>query len=98
MRKVPKSTVGQQSREGLGTMIKNINIELTESNSRSILQALSELKEKCQKVIDDEDGDEDEQFFFANDLMEANLIFNEIKKEAVDTFGESVLNFSHDTL
>jgi hypothetical protein len=77
---------------------KTVTIELTESNARFTLIALRELNEKLQDLSNDESIDEDEQFFYAYDLMESSRAYEKIEKLCVDAFGTRVLEHNHDAL
>ena len=78
--------------------IKAINVQLTRSNARYVLHALRELEAKCQSVVHNPDSDEDDVFFYGNDLMEAKAIRDEIEKLAVEAFGEDIKKFTHELL
>lgn len=78
--------------------VKSITVDLTEANARYVIQALKEFEEKCARIAHDENASEDDHFFYANDLMQANLVLEKIQKLAVEGFGSKVLNFSHEVL
>ncbi len=80
------------------SVLKSINIELTEGNVRYVLHALRELEAQCQKIIDDSDADEDEQADCAEDIMQISLAYEKIENLAVAAFGENVLICTHETL
>jgi len=80
------------------TILKSITVELTEDNTRYVLHALRTFKEKCQRIIQNENRTEDDEFFYANDIMHVALVQKEIKEMAVSTFGKQILNCGHETL
>lgn len=77
---------------------KTATIEVTESNARYTLLALRELNERLQILSNDESIDEDERFFYANDLMEASRAHEKIEKICKSIFGEQILEHSHEVL
>ena len=77
---------------------RTVKIELTESNARYGLLALRELNQKLQALAHDDGVEEDERFFHVNDLMEASRDYDNIERESVATFGNKVLEHSHQLL
>jgi len=83
----------------MSTIQRTVKVELTSDDVRYILHSLSEFKKQCKEKVDaDEDGDDDLTHMYANDIMEAKMVYEKIDKIAVPVFGENVLKVSYDLL
>ena len=69
-----------------------LNLDLTEWQTRIVLEALSELEGKWQH-INQATQDDDEQADYANDLIELSMTKRYITKTAIETFRESTIKF-----
>ena len=81
------------------TIVRTINIELTSDEAKYILHALKEFKNSCNaKIQEDEEGDDHLTHIYANDVMQARIIYEKIFKMATPVFGESSLVVSYKLL
>jgi hypothetical protein len=81
------------------TTVRSVTVELTADEARYVLHALSEFKAAChQKIETDEEGDGELTHMYANDVMQAKLIYEKIEKIAVPVFGKKSLEFSYELL
>ena len=78
--------------------MKTITVELTHGNTSVLLHAIRELEVKYQHIIHGEHSAEEDRPFYTHDLMQIKLIHDKIRKMAMSTFGDTILNFSHETL
>jgi hypothetical protein len=77
--------------------MSRLNLELTESELKIILESLSELQSKFLGICDSSD-DEDEIADYGNDLIEVRLLLNSLKEKSIEKFGSQILNFSREQL
>jgi len=81
------------------TTVRTINVELTSDEAKYILHSLKEFKNSCNaKVQEDEEGDDDLTHMYANDVMQARIIYEKISNIATPVFGESSLVVSYELL
>lgn len=81
------------------TTIRTVNVELTSDDARYILHALEEFKKSCRAKVDaDEDGEDELTPMYADDIMQAKLIYEKIRAAAEPVFGEDALVVSYDIL
>jgi len=81
------------------TTIRTVNVELTSDDARYILHALKEFKESCRKKIDaDENGDEELTHMYADDIMQAKMVYEKINNAAEPVFGKDALTVSYELL
>lgn len=71
--------------------------EIVESEVKILLEALIGQESRYVAICESSD-DEDEIADVGNDLIELRLLLNPLKDEAVQRYGESVLNFSRELL
>jgi hypothetical protein len=69
-----------------------MTIELTEWDSRNVLEGLCTLEQKWLEVIQNS-ADEDERADYGNDLALLRYTKDRIKEESVKAFGPSVTTF-----
>jgi hypothetical protein len=79
------------------TMIKTVDVPLTQSDVTYILHALRELKAALHAKIE-ADPDGDLVHAYANDVMQARSIHEMLAAAAIPVFGEKVLEFSYDEI
>ena len=72
--------------------MKSVQLNLLESDTKFVLEALLTLEEKWASICSSS-SDEDEIAEYGNDLVALRLFIEETKKIAVNSFGKSVLNF-----
>ena len=77
--------------------MSSIQIDLTASEAKIILEALTEMEAKMTAICETS-ADEDEVADVGNDLIEVRLLLNPLKKQAITQFGENVINFSRELL
>lgn len=77
--------------------MSQFKLELVESELKIVLEALTEMGTRMSKVLNTSD-DEDEVADIGNDLIQVRLLLNPLKEKAVEKFGESILNFSRESL
>ena len=77
--------------------MSTLSLNLTESEVKIILEALIE-KETLMASICDTSDDEDLIADIGNDLVEVRLLLKEIKENAILQFGDSVLEFSTESI
>ena len=77
--------------------MKNVELNLTESELKIILEGLISLEEKMAKICATSD-DEDEIANYGNDLIEVRLLLDPLKEKAIKKYGKNILNFSRDLL
>jgi len=77
--------------------MSTLELNLVESEAKIILEALLE-KDASMESICNNSSDEDLKADVGNDLVELRIFLNEFKNNAVSKFGESVLEFSNESL
>lgn len=77
--------------------MSKFHMELVESELKIVLEALLEMEKKMADICNTSD-DEDEVADIGNDLIEVRLLLNPLKEQAVEEYGESILNFSRELL
>ncbi len=83
----------------MNTTIRTVNVELTSDDARYILHALNEFKKQCKEKVDaDEEGDDDLTHMYANDILEAKMVYEKINKIAEPEFGKEALQVSYELL
>jgi hypothetical protein len=83
----------------VNTVRRTISIELTSDDVRYILHSLSEFKKQCKEKVDaDEDGEDDLTHMYANDIMEAKMIYEKLDGIAEPVFGKEALKVSYELL
>lgn len=70
---------------------------VVESEAKIILESLIKQESEMAEICDTSD-DEDLIADIGNDLIELRLLLNRLKKEFVANFGQSVLEFSRESL
>ena len=76
---------------------KQFSLDLNESELKIIIEALSE-KERGLAELCSHDLDEDAVAEAGNDLIELRLLLGFLKDNAVEVYGQNILNFSRSTL
>ncbi|MGI9283649.1 MAG: hypothetical protein ACR2PX_29085 [Endozoicomonas sp.] len=76
---------------------KQFSLDLNESELKIIIEALSE-KERDLAELCSHDLDEDAVAEAGNDLIELRLLLGFLKDNAVEVYGQNILNFSRSTL
>ena len=74
-----------------------MNLDLTFSDAKIVLEALQLLEEKWSKICDTS-ADEDEVADYGNDLIEVRLLLASTHESAVAAFGKNVTNFDRTLL
>jgi hypothetical protein len=74
-----------------------MNLDLTFSDAKIVLEALQLLEEKWSKICDTS-ADEDEVADYGNDLIEVRLLLASTRESAVAAFGKNVTNFDRTLL
>lgn len=83
----------------MSTTVRTVNIDLTCDDARYIMHALNEFKKHCrEKVSADEDGDDDLTHMYANDIMQAKMVYEKLEKLAEPVFGKEALKVSYELL
>lgn len=77
--------------------MKNLKLELDNADTRLVLEALLELENKWAKICNTSE-DDDEIADYGNDLVELRLLMKPLATQAVEIFGDSVIDFSRETL
>ncbi|PKF81613.1 hypothetical protein CW749_02970 [Vibrio sp. vnigr-6D03] len=77
--------------------MKNLKLELDNADTRFVLEALLELENKWAKMCNTSEND-DEIADYGNDLVELRLLMKPLVTQAVEIFGDSVVDFSRETL
>lgn len=77
--------------------MSDFKLELTESELKIMLEALSEMEQRMAHICATSD-DEDEISDVGNDLIEVRLLLNPLKEEAIEKYGENITNFSRELL
>jgi len=77
--------------------MSTLELNLVESEAKIILEDLLE-KDASMESICNNSSDEDLKADVGNDLVELRIFLNEFKNNAVSKFGESVLEFSNESL
>ncbi|GLQ76360.1 hypothetical protein [Vibrio penaeicida] len=77
--------------------MKNLKLELDNADTRLVLEALLELENKWAKICNTSE-DDDEVADYGNDLVELRLLMKPVVTQAVEIFGDSVVDFSRETL
>lgn len=81
------------------TTVRTITIELTSDDARYILHALNEFKKMCHERIQaDETGEGELTHMYANDVMQAKMIYEKINRIAEPAFGKDALVVSYEFL
>jgi len=81
------------------TTVRSVSVELTSDETKYILHALQEFKEACRKKVElDEDGEDEMTHMYADDIMQAKLIYEKIEKIAAPVFGIESLKLSYELL
>lgn len=79
------------------TNIREIEVKLNDWETRYVLESLSREMMRL-KTINAESEDEDEAADAGNDFMEISSLYEHVSKNAVEVFGEQILNFSREQL
>ncbi len=74
-----------------------LEFNLLESETKIILESLIEKEARMVEICHKSD-DEDQIADVGNDLIELRLLLKDLKEKAILLFGESVLEFSTDSL
>lgn len=74
-----------------------MNLDLTFSDAKIVLEALQLLEEKWSKICDTSE-DEDEVADYGNDLVEVRLLLASTRESAIAAFGKNVTNFDRTLL
>ena len=74
-----------------------MNLDLTSSDAKIVLEAPQLLEEKWSKICDTS-ADEDEVADYGNDLIEVRLLLASTRESAVAAFGKNVTNFDRTLL
>jgi len=77
--------------------MSKINLSLTESELKIVLEALTDMETKMAHVCATSDN-EDEISDIGNDLIELRLLVKPLVKRATREFGENINNFSRESL
>lgn len=81
------------------TTVRTVTVELTSDDARYILHALKEFKEACREKIDaDEEGDGELTHMYADDIMQAKMVYDKINSAAEPVFGKEALVVSYELL
>ncbi|MGI2105496.1 hypothetical protein ACRN9A_10045 [Shewanella frigidimarina] len=75
--------------------MSSIQLDLTASEAKIILEALTEMEAKMTAICE---TSADEVADVGNDLIEVRLLLNPLKKQAITQFGENIINFSRELL
>ncbi len=76
--------------------MSGFQLNLVESELKIILEALME-KERSMTEICGTSGNENEIADIGNDLIELRLLLNPLKDQAIQQYGEDILNFSQES-
>jgi hypothetical protein len=75
------------------TVIRELNVNLNDWETRYILESLS--KEMANlKAINSSSQDEDEAADAGNDFIEVSGLYDQMSANAVEVFGQQILDFS----
>lgn len=77
--------------------MSSFNLELVESELKTVLEALSEMEQKMAQICATS-NDEDEIADFGNDLIELRLFLNPLKERAIKQYGKNITNFSREPI
>ncbi len=77
--------------------MSTIALNLTESETKIILEALIEKDASMESICNTSDN-ENLKSDVGNDLIELRILLKEFKSKAISSFGESVLEFSNEPL
>lgn len=81
------------------TIVRTATVELTSDDARYILHALKEFKKACREKIDaDEDGEGELTRMYADDIMQAKMVYEKISNAAEPVFGKDALVVSYELL
>jgi len=81
------------------TMARTVIVELTSDDARYILHALEQFKKNCREKVDaDEDGEGELTHMYADDIMQAKLIYEKVYNAAEPVFGNKALVVSYELL
>lgn len=79
--------------------VRTLTVELTSDDTRYILHALNEFKNACREKIEaDESGEGEYTPMYADDLMQAKMIYEKINSIAEPVFGKDALVVSYELL
>ena len=79
------------------TVISELNVNLNDWETRYILESLS--KEMAHlKAINASSEDEDEAADAGNDFIEVSGLYDQMSSNAVEVFGQQILDFSRDEI
>ncbi|MBB1364649.1 hypothetical protein H5125_21125 [Shewanella sp. SR44-4] len=79
------------------TVIRELNVNLNDWETRYILESLS--KEMAHlKAINASSEDEDEAADAGNDFIEVSGLYDQMSSNAVEVFGQQILDFSRDEI
>ncbi|WP_276682290.1 hypothetical protein [Thalassolituus oleivorans] len=78
-------------------VIRELEIKLNDWEARYVLESLSKEMERL-KTINTQSEDEDEAADAGNDFMEISSLYENVSKNAVEIFGEQILNFGREQL
>lgn len=76
--------------------MSNFNLDLAQSELKVILEALIEKEARMSAICKNSD-DEDEISDISNDLIELRLLLKPLKEKAIEMYGKSIVNFSHES-
>ena len=74
-----------------------MNLDLTSSDAKIVLEALQLLEEKWSKICDTS-ADEDEVADYGNDLIDVRLLLTSTRESAVAALGKNVTNLDRTLL
>lgn len=77
--------------------MSTFQLEVAESELKIILEALTEMDLRMENICATS-KDEDEVADMGNDLIELRLLLNRLQEDAIDKFGENIINFSRESL
>lgn len=77
--------------------MNEFQLSLVESELKIILESLIERELQMANICENSD-DPDEISDIGNDLIELRLLLKPLKERAINTFGDSILNFGREPL
>ncbi len=83
----------------MSSKTRTVSVELTSNDARYILYALNEFKKQCNEKIDaNEEGNDDLTRVYANDILEAKMVYEKVNKVANPEFGKEALQDFYELL
>jgi hypothetical protein len=73
--------------------MKTVKLDLTASQAKTILEAISETEKQWNDICEKSD-DEDVISGYGNDLVLLRIVKDEITLKAIEAFGTEIVNFS----